>query len=354
MKKYPLINGMHSHLRQFSLLAVLAVCFVSRTGCGQEASSSPEYQPRQIVSGTIRIWGNEFMSDVTKKWADGFRKYQPAVRFEFKLMGTATAMPALYTNRADLALLGRESNSTDDNGFIHVLYYAPLRFDLMTGSLDVPGKSYALAIFVHKDNPLSKLTMNQLAAIFGCEPRQGLASIRTWGQLGLTGSWKDKQINLYSYDAETGTGLFFLHAVLADSRKMSWKNLREFKDLKNVDGSTYESGKQIIDQLQQDRFGLAVSSVRYANPAVKAVALSTKDGGPYILPTKEHLISRAYPLTRTTYAFVNQRPGQAIDPKLKEFLRYVFSREGQEDVARAGGYLPLGPEAILEQLRTLK
>ena len=293
------------------------------------------------------------MSAVTKNWADGFRKHHPQVRFEIKLMGTATAMPAIYTNQADLALLGRESNTTDDNGFLHVLYYPPLRFELMTGSLDVPGKSYALAIFVHKDNPLSKLTMAQLNAIFGCEHRDGQDNIRTWGQLGLTREWKDKPINLYSYDAETGTGLFFLHAVLADSRKVNWENLKEFKDTRNPDGSTYESGRQIIDALQRDRFGLAVSSGRYANPEVRTVALAGKDGGPYYLATKENLILRKYPLTRLTYAFVNQPPGKPMDPKLKEFLRYVFSRTGQEDIVRDGGYLPLSEEAIRQQLKKL-
>lgn len=322
-------------------------------GRAQEQSSAPRYQPDQIVSGTLRIWGDESMSAVTKSWAEGFRKYHPATNFEIKLVGTATAMPALYLGQAELAFLGRESNSTDDNGFLHVLYYAPLRFDLMTGSLDVPGKSYALAIFVHKDNPLSKLTVAQLDAIFGCEHRHGLDNIRTWGHLGLTGEWKGKRINLYSYDAQTGTGLFFLHAALADSRKMNWEDLKEFRDIKNPDGSIYESGQQIIDALKRDRYGMAVSSVRYASSAVKAVALASKDAGPFYPATKETLITRKYPLTRVTYAFVNRRPGKLIDPKVKEFLRYIYSREGQADVRREHGFLPLSQDAILEQLRKL-
>ncbi len=334
----------------FLLLVLAAICIVTTQSPAQ--SGSP-YHTSQSVSGTIRIWGDAQMAAVTKNWADGFRKLHPEVRFEIKLMGTAAAMPAIYTNRGDLALLGRESNSTDDNGFLHVLYYQPLRFELMTGSLDVPGKSYALAIFVHRDNPLSKLTIAQLDAIFGCEHRHGLDNIRTWGQLGLTGEWKDKPINLYSYDASTGTGLFFLHAVLADSRKMNWENLKEFKDIKSPDGSTNESGKQIIDALQKDRFGLAVSSVRYANPEVRAVALAAKEGGPYYLATKENLITRKYPLTRITYAFVNQPPGKPFDPKVEEFLRFVFSREGQADILKDDGFLPLSQEAILQQLKKL-
>src|ERR1700738_3672804 len=286
----------------FGLLAMLLLGIAAINCRAQAVSSAPRYQPQQIVTGTIRIWGGESMSAVTKRWAEAFRKYHPAINFEIKLMGTATAMPALYMNQADLALLGRESNSTDDNGFLHVLYYAPVRFELMTGSLEVPGESYALVVFVHKDNPLSKLTIAQLDAIFGCEHRHGLDNIRRWGQLGLSGEWKDKRIKLYSYDAESGTGLFFLHAALGDSRKMNWENLKEFRDIKNPDGSTYESGQQIIDALEKDRFWMAVSSIHYATPGLKAVALAATDGGQFYSATKDNLITRKYPLRRLTYA----------------------------------------------------
>lgn len=327
---------------------------VSQFVCkAQTLSAAPRYQPQRISSGTIRIAGDDYMSDVTGKWAEGFRKYHAEVRFEINLRGTATAMPSLYMRKADLAFLGRESNTTDNDGFQHVLYYTPLRFELMTGSLDVPGKTYALAIFVNKDNPVSKMTMPQLAAIFGCERRDGLDNIKTWGQLGLTGEWKNRPINLYTFDAETGTGLYFLNAVLGGSRKMNWEHLKEFSDSKRADGSAYESGQQIIDALRHDRYGLAVSSVRYANGEVKAIALGATNGGPFYQATKENLVTRKYPLTRLTYAFVDRPPGKQIDPLVKEFLRYVYSREGQEYVWRDGGFLPLSRESIQEQLQKL-
>lgn len=293
------------------------------------------------------------MSTVIRSWEEGFRKNHPEINFETRLIGTAAAMPALYTGFADLAVMGRESNTTDDNGFLHVLYYAPLRLDLMKGSLDVPGKSPALAIFVHEDNPISKMTTAQLAAIFGCEHRPGSENIRTWGQLGLTGEWKDKPIHLYAYDAETGTGQFFLHKVVVGSRKMNWEYLTEFRDIKNSDGSIRESGQQILEALRKDRLGLAVSCTCYATPAVKPIALAMEERGPYYLATRENLIAQKYPLIRLTYAFINRPPGKPTDPKVKEFLRHVFSREGREDVLREGGYLPLSEEAAAEQVRKL-
>jgi phosphate transport system substrate-binding protein len=195
--------------------------------------------------------------------------------------------------------------------------------------------------------------MAQLEAIFGCEHRRGVKNIRTWDQLGLTGEWKDKPIHLYAYGAETGTGQFFLHQALADSRKMNWEYLTEFRDIKNSDGSIRESGQQILDALRKDRFGLAVSCARYATPDVRPVALARQDGGPYYLATKENLVARNYPLTRLTYAFINRPPGRPTDRKVKEFLRYIFSREGREGVLREGGYLPLSEEAAAEQVKKL-
>ncbi len=146
------MNNTRPHTLWFLPLAA-AACVAASSTYGQTVSAALRYGPDQTIAGTIRIWGDENMSTVMKSWEEGFKKNHPDVNFETRLIGTAAAMPALYTGLADLAVMGRESNAMDDNGFLHVLYYAPLRLDLMTGSLDVPGKSYALAIFVHKDNP---------------------------------------------------------------------------------------------------------------------------------------------------------------------------------------------------------
>jgi phosphate transport system substrate-binding protein len=346
------MNNIRLHPLWFPLLAA-AACVAAGPLHGQTVSAALRSDPAQAVAGTIRIWGDENMSTVMRSWEEGFQKNHPEINFETRLIGTTAAMPALYTGFADVAVMGRESNATDDNGFLHVLYYEPLRLELMTGSLDVPGKSHALAIFVHKNNPISRMTMAQLEAIFGCEHRRGAKNIRTWDQLGLTGEWKDKPIHLYAYGAETGTGQFFLHQALADSRKMNWEYLTEFRDIKNSDGSIRESGQQILDALRKDRFGLAVSCGRYATPDVRPVALARQDGGPYYLATKENLVARNYPLTRLTYAFINRPPGKPTDRKVKEFLRYIFSREGREGVLREGGYLPLSEEAAAEQVKKL-
>ncbi|MDD3178950.1 MAG: substrate-binding domain-containing protein [Opitutaceae bacterium] len=337
-------------VRLMALGATLGCCvpFPLRA---QTAAPAPGYQPQQFVAGTLRIWGHDYLSAVTQYWAEGFQRFHPGVRFEINLMGSATAIPGLYAGRADLAFLGRENNITDNNGFMRPLTYKPERFELTTGSLDAPGKAGAIVIFVHRDNPLTQLTLKQLDAIFGYERRRGAPSpIQTWDQMGLTGEWAGRPINLYTYDAETGTGLYFLHAVLGDSRKMNWERLKEFKDIKNSDGSVYRSAQQSLDALQEDRHGMAAASLRFATAKVKALALAGQDGSPYYQATRENLIARAYPLTRLTYAFINRPPGTAMDPKVKEFLRYIFSAEGQQDILRdRNGYLPLKPETLAAQ-----
>jgi phosphate transport system substrate-binding protein len=340
----------------WSLALAAAVAWISvGSSHARDETSIPGYRPEQTVSGTIRIWGDEHMADVTKYWAEGFRKFHPQIKFETRLVGSGAAMPGIYHNVADLALLGRESDITDDNGFFKsVGGYNPLRLELMGGSLDVPGKSSAHVIFAHKDNPLSKLTVAQLDAIFGHEHRRGLNNIRTWGELGLTGEWKDQAIKLYGYDIESEDGLYFMRTVLADSRKLNWDNLREFTDIRNPDGSLLESGQQIIDALQKDRYGLAVSNMRYANSRVKAIAIAECESAPYYHADEKSLISRKYPLARKTYAFLNRRPGESLDPRIKEFLRYALSFQGQRDVVRDHGYLPLGSEVLSEQLHKLK
>ncbi len=333
-----------------SIFCGLFGCLLGTGICAAQGNVPSAYEAARSLAGTIHVWGPANMAALTRNWAEGFQRVQPGVKVEFTLLGSDTAIPGLYSGRAEIAFLGRENNITDDNGFSRPMQYKPMRFELTTGSLDVPGKTNAPVVFVHRDNPLARLTLAQLDALFGHERLRGAPkNIRTWGDLGLTGEWADRPVNLYGYDVETGTGQFFVKAVLGGSRKMNWDSFQEFKDLKRPDGSVYTSAEQSLDALRQDRYGLAVSSLRYATAETKPVALAAGTAGPYFQATRDTLISRQYPLARTTYAFVNRPPGNALDPKVREFLRYIFSREGQADVVREGGYLPLNDETLAAQ-----
>jgi phosphate transport system substrate-binding protein len=293
------------------------------------------------------------MSSVLSAWEEHFRRYHPDVQFVNQLMGTDTAMAGLYGGVADIALFGRESNGTESDGFLHSLQYKPLELHLMSGSLDAPGKSYAPVLFVGKGNPLDRLTLAQVDSIFGCgQPGHG-APARTWGDVGLHGDWKDKPIHVYAFDLESGTGTLFLRKLQGESKKMNWEIIREFRDGHHPDGTAYDAGQQTMEALKSDPYGLAVSGLRYADADVKPLALAAAAGAPYVYATQGTVIDGTYPLSRMTYAFVNQPPGQPVPPLVKEFMRFVYSDEGQALVSTEQGFLPLSHEDTRQQTLAL-
>ncbi len=337
--------------KHFYYLGTLCLAALAASNVNAQAPSAA-FDPHPVSAGTLRIWGDTYMSSVVQAWEEHFRRYHPDVRFETQLMGTDTAMPGLYGGIADLALFGRESNATESDGFLHSLQYKPLELHLMTGSLDVPGMSYAPVLFVLKDNPLEKLTLAQADSVFGCG-QPGVVPARTWGDLGLGGEWKDKPIHVYALDMEAGTGAFFLHALQGESKKMNWAIVREFSDGRRPDGTSYEASEQAMDALLRDRYGLAVSSLRYAGGEAKALAVSA-GGRASVSATRETLIDGSYPLARLTYAFVNQPPGKPVPALVKEFLRFVYSDEGRKVVSDSHGFLPLTQADAVRQVELMR
>jgi phosphate transport system substrate-binding protein len=336
------------------LSSAVAVAAAQEQG---ELDLMPRYQPEQQVQGIIRLWGHgsfksDFMGKLVRSWANGFAKYQPEIRLENKMYGTASAIGALYTGKGDVAILGEEISPAAAAAFERARHYAPTKVEIATGSVDVQFFDYAHVIFVHKDNPVSRLTLTQADAIFGAEHRRGPRNIRTWGELGLTGEWAARRIQPYGWK-DLDFSLFIQEAMLGGSHR--WNNdLKEFAHIHRPDGSIYEHGQQILDALANDRFGIAISNLRYANPQVKALALAARDAETYYPPTKENLIAQNYPLTRIIPAFIDRKPGEPVDPKVREFLRYILSREGQQAIVQDTGYLPLNARAIREQLDKLR
>jgi phosphate transport system substrate-binding protein len=296
----------------------------------------------------IRVWGTAQVQLLMRQWELGFRKSHPRVHVESRLTGSDVGVAGLYTGFADFAVLGRECTAFERKAFEWVFRYPPAQIQIMTGSLDRGGQAPALVTCVHRDNPLVQLTLVQLDAIFGCERLGGgPKSIRTWGDLGLSGEWADKSIHLYADDTESGTGRFFRHAVLGDSARMNWEHFTEFKGL--------DARHSILAALAADPAGLAVTggSSEFV-PQVKVLALACDSGHDAVTPSLESLISRSYPLTRAVYACFNRRPDTPLDTRLGAFLRYILSDEGQEDVVQSKDYLPLNPQIRREQLQKLE
>ena len=279
-------------------------------------------------------------------WQKGFSKYHPAIQFENHLNGALAAIASLYTGVADLAI-SREIWPVEAMAFEQVLGYGPTSVQVATGSFDVPTKSDSLEIFVHKDNPVSGITLAQLRAAFG-----SAKDIRGWGDLGLTGEWKDKPIHPYGYRIENAGMMFFRDIVLPGG--MKWNcGLQEFGNETTAGGTRVDAGRRILEALARDPYGIAISNAHYARAEVKALSLSGGEGKPFVAPTKESVLNRTYSLARAVYLYVNRAPGKPLDSKLGEFLRYVMSREGQRDVIVEGAYLPLPAKIVREQLAVL-
>jgi len=320
----------------------------------------PEYHPAQHVSGTVRVSGNDQMAALLQRWEKGFRRFHPDVRFESWLKGTASGIYGLEMRTADLALMGRAMNPFEYYGTYERSWVFPVQVEVATGSFATPDKSPAYAVFVHRDNPIAKLTVQQLDAIFGAQRGGGWnglswdvtaargpeLNVRTWGQLGATGAWADKPIHVYAPPLEGAGAITYFQSRVMHGADLWNEDLREYAD-----------PALMIADLSNDPSGIAYASLDSAAAGVKALPLAETAAGPYVNPTRETVADRSYPLSRPVYAVFNidneKSEAAGVDPKLRELLRYVLSKQGQADVARAGGYLPLTAAAAAEQVKKL-
>jgi phosphate transport system substrate-binding protein len=304
------------------------------------------YSPTAQVSGLIRNFGNNYIPDLMRQWEEGFRKVQPGVQFETRLPGSEAAMAGLYGGVADLAFIGRESYPSEMSAFEEVRGYKPLGIEISSGSFQTPHKTFALMVFVHKNNPLSTASLEQLARVYGCSDAREEKPIREWGQLGLGGSWKHRKIHVYSYAPTTGMARYFRKTVLPHKR---WSgDLIDFDNGHSADGQVINAGVYVLNALANDPDGIAYANFLYAGPEVRAIALSSASGpqADFWQPTRENAVSRNYPLTRFTTVFVDKAPGSPLEPRVREFLLFILSRDGMEAVVRDGAYLPLNAKQV--------
>jgi phosphate transport system substrate-binding protein len=334
-----------------------------------DLSGLPRYVPERQVSGTLRIAGNNYIGDspLARWWTEGFRNHQPGIAFELFLPSAAVAIPSLYLGRADLAM-NHEPGFYDLLGHLRIFGHEPTGISAFTGSYDVRGWQNTIVIVVNKANPLTRITMKQLDGTFGSARDGGWVGttwhpefkrgpdrdIRRWGQLGLGGEWADKPINVYGYSPRYATAVEFSNKVLQASDKWNG-DLRAFGNWRRPDGTIYGQAQQILDLMKEDPHGLAY--VRFDAgfpPELRVLALAESDNGPYVEFTIENVQNRSYPLWGDQSFWVSVRPGTKMDPKVREFLRYVLSQEGQEAVQRDGKYLPLTAEVVRQELPKLE
>ena len=340
---------MMTHNRIRGCLGIVLVTATYGT-CAPQQTTLPAFSPVAIQSGTIRSWGDDAMRKTMMAWEQAFREYHPEITFEDTLLGTATSMAGMITSTSDLSLMGRPVTVNEVIGFEWVFRVKPLGIQVMNGSLHAEGKTPALAVFVSRSNPVQGLSLSQLAAILGCpaNPKEPV----TWALAGAEGVWRNKRIHAFLYDNQTGTGAFLQQAIQGTKDCWNWEIVREFKDTTRQDGSAYPAAEQIVDALKHDPAGLAISTLAYADPEIKALPLA--GSGAAVPLTRETITSSRYPLARGVYIYINRGKDKPVDPKVKEFLRFILSREGQALVQDQGDYLPLSPTTAQEQWQKLE
>lgn len=341
--------------------AVLFSCLGLSVAAPQaRAADLPSYRPEQQVSGVIRDYGFG-LGGVLAQWEDAFRKIQPGVTFKDTLPTSDAAFPGLVTYQADLGFDGGEPAITEALSFYETRSYPASFVTIASGAFDTEGKSNGPVVFVSKDNPLAQVSIDQLDGIFG-SARNGTLDgfvwspagargadkdIRTWGQLGFRGDRAGRPIQTYGHGPSGTTRFFSLH-VIGNTEKWN-PNYKAYvetgsKQIAAIDKAEQKLGARWMlgNELAHDPYGIGWSTMSQAKgiPGIKLLAIAPRGGGAAVMPSQASFQDRSYPLVRSIYVYFDRKPGTPLDPKLKEFLRFILSAEGQLLVSQAG-YLPL-------------
>ncbi|QDT16813.1 PstS family phosphate ABC transporter substrate-binding protein [Alienimonas californiensis] len=288
----------------------------------------PTYERGAAVSGTVISKGSDTMRAVMDYWAEGFSGFYPGVDFEIESKGSSSAPTALIEGSALIGVMSRPMKESEIQDFEKKYGYPPTE---IRTSRDL------LAVFVNKDNPVEGLTLPEVDAIFSANRNLGLTEkIERWSQVGVDGPLADRPISLYGRNSASGTYGYFKEVALGDG---------DFSNAVKEQSGT--SGA--IQAVSDDKAGIAYSGIGGTTAGVRALPLAAEDGGEYFEPTVENADTGDYPLARFLLIYVNKKPDAPLEPLPTEFLKYVFSKQGQQRVVQAG-YFPVSAKEAAAQL----
>lgn len=294
-------------------------------------SGVPVYQKVSGISGSLNSTGSDTMNNLMTLWGEGFARYYPNVRLQVEGKGSSTAPPALIEGTAQFGPMSRKMKDKEVDEFVKAHGYKPTAFGT---ALD------ALAVYVNKDNPIEGLTLPQCDAIFSKTRLGGNANdIDTWGEAGLGGDWAGRPISLYGRNSASGTYGYFKEKALFKG---------DYKDtVKEQPGSA-----SVVQGITKDRYGIGYSGIGYMTSGVRAVPLAKNPGESFYEANVKNVETGKYPLARFLYIYVNKEPGKELDPLVREFIKFIFSREGQEIVVK-DGYMPLSQDLVQREMGKL-
>jgi phosphate transport system substrate-binding protein len=314
------------------LIAALLPAGVTRAAEAKVDASIAAYQKTSGIAGNLSSIGSDTLNNVMTLWAETFRKAYPSVQVQVEGKGSSTAPPALIAGTAQLGPMSRAMKADELDAFEKKFGYPPTQIRV---AID------ALAVYVNKDNPLDKLTLVQVDAIFSKTRRCGApAAIDNWGDTGVKGALAGQPIRLYGRNSASGTYGYFKETALCGG---------DYRDtVKEQPGSA-----AVVQGVTEDKQGVGYSGIGYKTSGVKALELAKDASSAYSSTDPEQVYAGKYPLSRFLYVYVNRAPGKPFDPLTEQFLRFVLSRDGQEVVVK-DGYLPLKADTVLQELAKLK
>ena len=327
---------MNTSLKSLALLVFAASAATAQSAApAAEAvtvdAKLPDYAVTSGVSGNLNAVGSDTLINLMTFWGEGFKARYPNVNAQVEGKGSSTAPVALTTGAANVGPMSREMKSSEVAAFAGKFGYKPTKIAV---AID------ALAVFVHKDNPVSGLSLSQVDGIFSSTRKRGGQDINTWGDAKLTGAFASKTISAFGRNSASGTYGFFKDTAL--------KNGDYKSSIKEQPGSS-----SVVQGIAADLGAIGYSGIGYKTSGVKALALSVEDGSPFIEANYANCLNGTYPLARYLYVYVNKAPSKDMDKLTSEFMTFVVSKQGQE-ITIKDGYFPLPPEVSAEGRASLK
>lgn len=312
--------------RLMAALTFVAAGVATASAVAAVDPSIPSYTKTTGVSGNLSSVGSDTLANLMTLWAEAYKREYPNVNIQIQAAGSSTAPPALTEGTANLGPMSRKMKDVELQAFEQKYGYKPTA---------VPVAVDALAIFVHKDNPIKGLTMQQVDAIFSANRLcGGKSNIKTWGELGVTGDLADKPIQLFGRNSVSGTYGYFKEEALCKG---------DFKaNVNEQPGSA-----SVVQSISQSLNGIGYSGIGYKTSSVKTVALAKKEGGEFVEDNEQNALNGSYPLSRFLYVYVNKAPNKPLAPLEAEFIKLVLSQQGQQVVVK-DGYIPL-PAKVAEK-----
>ncbi|AKX44865.1 phosphate-binding protein [Thiopseudomonas alkaliphila] len=313
-----------------------ALTFVA-AGVGTMAASAavdpalPAYSKTSGVSGNLSSVGSDSLANLMTLWAEEYKRNYPNVNIQIQAAGSSTAPPALTEGTANLGPMSRPMKDNEIQAFEEKYGYKPTA---------IPVAIDALAVFVHKDNPIKSLDIEQVDAIFSSTRLCGAEKdVKTWGDLGLTGEWANKPVQLFGRNSVSGTYGYFKESALCKG---------DFKS--NV--NEQPGSASVVQSISSTLNAIGYSGIGYRTSSVRAVPLAKK-GGEAFEANEENALAGKFPLARYFYVYVNKAPNKPLSPIDAEFVKLVLSKEGQEVVVK-DGYIPLPAKVVEKTLKELE